>query len=154
MQHSQNIPVGAVMKDRSYTATRARVGQVEKGGPGSVDDVSSPGSVAWRDCPPLSGTDLVDFLALWRVCGRPDTGVYQVGEGFVEGERLVLPFLADGLAALIEIGHVALGSTGSESGARRPVVVTASGRARYEDLCDRQGIAPYPSVVVDGTSGQ
>lgn len=34
---------------------------------------------------------------------------------------------------------------------QRPVVVTASGLARYEELCARQGLAPYPSVVIEGT---
>ncbi|MGH4013833.1 MAG: hypothetical protein ACRDSL_07845 [Pseudonocardiaceae bacterium] len=29
------------------------------------------------------------------------------------------------------------------------VVVTASGRAQYEQLCDLQGIVPYPVVDID-----
>lgn len=109
------------------------------------------GSRDWRDQPAMSGTDLTDFLALRRVCGRPDSRVDQVGDHYVEDERPVLPFLADGLTALIEVGHVTLGESASASCARRPLVVTACGRARYEDLCDRQGIAPYPAVVIDGT---
>lgn len=72
-----------------------------------------------------------------------------MGEHFVENQRPVLPFLADGLAVLIEVGHVVLGDP--TTCGLRPVVVTASGRARYEELCDRQGIVPYPSVVIEGT---
>ena len=110
------------------------------------------GSACWRDRPALSGTDLADFLALRQVCGRPGSGVRQVGEHFVENQRPVLPFLADGLAALVEGGHVILGD--STSCGSRPVLVTASGRARYEELCDRQGIIPYPAVVIDGTTNR
>lgn len=109
------------------------------------------GVVEWRDRPALSGTDLADFLALQLVCGHPDSDVAQVGEHFIGNERPVLPFLADALTALIEVGHVRLGDADSVSREIRPVLVTATGRARYEQLCDRQGIAPYPPVVVDGT---
>ncbi|MGH3921890.1 MAG: hypothetical protein ACRDTT_03265 [Pseudonocardiaceae bacterium] len=77
-----------------------------------------------------------------------------MGDRYVENERPVLPFLPDGLAALIEVGHLMVGEPDTASGALRPVVVTASGRARYEQLCDRQGIAPYPALVIDPTPGQ
>ena len=107
-----------------------------------MNDELSAGSAEWRGRQPLSGTDLIDFLALRRVCGRPDARVRQVGEHYVEHERPVLPFIADGLTALIEVGHLRLGEL--DSGATRPVAVTGSGRARYEELCDRQGIPPYP----------
>lgn len=119
-----------------------------------MNDVSSSGPVAWRNRPPLSGTDVADFAVLRRLCGGLGSGVHQVGEHFMEDERPVLPFLADGLAALIEVGHVRLGNTDSELCGSCPVLVTASGRARYEDLCNRQGIAPYPAVVIDGTPDQ
>lgn len=109
------------------------------------------GSVTWRERSALSGADLADFLALWRVCGRADCGVDRVGERFVEGRHPVLPFLADAVAVLIEVGLAVLGD--SDSGRRR-VLVTASGRARYEELCDRQGIPPYAAVVIDGTLGR
>ncbi|MCA1674675.1 MAG: hypothetical protein LC799_21615, partial [Actinobacteria bacterium] len=115
-----------------------------------VSDEMNAGSAAWRNRSPLNGTDLTDFLALRQVCGHPDSRLDQVGEHFVENQRPVLPFLADGLVALIEVGHVTLG-TDSASGGRRPVMVTASGRARYEELCARQSIPPYPPVVIDGT---
>ncbi len=39
---------------------------------------------------------------------------------YVENERTVLPFLADGLAALIEVGHVSLGEPDATSCAMRP----------------------------------
>lgn len=119
-----------------------------------MSDELSAGSVDWRNRPPLSGTDLIDFLALRRVCGRRDSGVDRAGEHYVENGRLVLPFIADGLAALIEVGHVRLGEFDPESCGMRPAVVTAGGRARYEELCDRQGIPPYPVVVIDGTPNQ
>ena len=119
-----------------------------------MNDEVSVGSVDWWSRPPLSGTDLTDFLALRRVCGCPDSGVDRVGEQYVENGRPVLPFIADGLAALIEVGHVRLGEPDPKSCGMRPVVVTASGRARYEALCDRLGIAPYPVVVIDGAPSQ
>ena len=119
-----------------------------------MSDEWRAGSQDWRHRQPLNGTDLTDFLALRRVCGRPDSGVDLVGEHYVENERPVLPFIAGGLAALIEVGHVALGAPDTASCAMRPVVVTASGRARYEELCDRQGIPPYPALVIDGTPNQ
>ncbi|MCA1672717.1 MAG: hypothetical protein LC799_11110, partial [Actinobacteria bacterium] len=103
-----------------------------------MSDEMNAGSAAWRNRSPLNGTDLTDFLALRRVCGHPGSRLEQVGEHFVENQRPVLPFIADGLVALIEVGHVTLGGPDSASGGRRPVLVTASGRARYEELCDRQ----------------
>ncbi|MGH3813454.1 MAG: hypothetical protein ACRDUV_13530 [Pseudonocardiaceae bacterium] len=109
------------------------------------------GPLDWCDRAPLSSTDLTDFLALWRVCGRRDSRVDQVGDRYVEQGRPVLPFLADALAALIDVGHVTLGEPGPAPCARRPLVVTASGRARYEYLCDTQGVTPYPAVVIDLT---
>ncbi len=63
----------------------------------------------------------------------------------MENQRPMLPFLADALAALMGVGHVTLGESDPELRGMRPVLVTASGRARYEDLCDRQGVPPYPS---------
>jgi hypothetical protein len=33
----------------------------------------------------------------------------------------------------------------------RHLLVTARGRARYEQLCDRQGVPAYPAMVIDGT---
>ncbi|MGH3905092.1 MAG: hypothetical protein ACRDTE_13000 [Pseudonocardiaceae bacterium] len=91
-------------------------------------------SVDWRHRPPLPGADLTDFLALRRVCGRPDFRVDQVGDHYVENERPVLPFLADGLTTLLDVGHVVLGEPDPASGDMRPVLVTATGRARYEQL--------------------
>ena len=105
-----------------------------------MNDELSTGSSGWRDRPALSGTDLTDVIALRRVCGQPDSRVKKVGEQYMENERPVLPFIADGLISLIEVGHVTLGEPDLFSCGMRPVVVTASGRARYEQLCDRQGI--------------
>lgn len=114
-----------------------------------MNDQQRAGSVSWRDRPALSGTDVTGFLALRRVCGHPDSRVDQVGEDYVENEHPVLPFVADGLTALIEVGHLTLGEPDPVSRAKRPLIVSASGRARYEDLCDRQGISPYPAAVID-----
>ncbi|MGH3815493.1 MAG: hypothetical protein ACRDUV_24090 [Pseudonocardiaceae bacterium] len=114
-----------------------------------MSEQEEAGSAEWRDRPPLTGTDMTDFLALRRVCVRADSDVDQGGEHFVEDQRPVLPFLADALAALIEVGHVTL--NGSDSDGMRRILVTASGRSRYEELCDRQKISPYPPVVIEGT---
>ena len=119
-----------------------------------MSEVAGAGSVDWQDRPALSETDLADFLALQRVCGHPDSGVLRMGEQFVENQRPMLPFLADGVAALIEAGHAVLTDSSADLRGMRRVVVTASGRARYEDLCDRQGIAPYPVLVSDRTPGR
>lgn len=97
----------------------------------------------WQDRQPLYGADLTDFLALRRLCGRPDSRVGQVADQYVENGRPVLPFITDGLTVLIETGHAILGEP--DTGMRRPVLVTAAGRARYEQLCDKQGIPPYPA---------
>jgi hypothetical protein len=85
---------------------------------------------------------------------RPYSQVKKVGEQYMENEHPVLPFIADGLTSLIEVRHVTFGELGRISCGLRPVVVTASGRARYEQLCDRQGIPPYPTVVIDGAPDQ
>ena len=50
----------------------------------------------WRDRPLLSGADLSDFVALRRVCGRPDSHVDLIGRDFYDGERLLLPHVGDG----------------------------------------------------------
>lgn len=104
----------------------------------------------WRDRPPLSDTDMTDFLALRRVCGHPDSRVDQVRGHYVETERPVLPFLADALAVLIEAGQVAfVDPDPTTSSARRPLAITTRGRVRYEHLGDPQGIAPYAVVDID-----
>jgi hypothetical protein len=74
-----------------------------------MSDEEGAESRSWRDRQPLNGTDVTDFLALRRVCERPDFQVDRVGGQYVENGRPVLPFLADGLAALIEVGHLSLG---------------------------------------------
>ncbi|MGH3909161.1 MAG: hypothetical protein ACRDTE_34040 [Pseudonocardiaceae bacterium] len=109
----------------------------------------------WRHREALTGTDLTDFLALRRVCGRADVRVRRLGADYVEKGRPLLPFLAKGVTALIEVGHLTLGEPAPASGdPTRPVMVTASGRARYEALCDRQGLPAYPASVGDGMTGR
>ena len=102
-------------------------------------------SERWRDRQPLTGTDLIDFLALRRVCGRADSRIGKVGDDYVENGHPLLLFLADSLTTLIEVGHVTLGEPDTASCGIRPITVTTSGRARYEELCDRQKIPPYPT---------
>lgn len=120
-----------------------------------MSDPKGAEPVGWRDRQPLSGTDVTDLLALQRVCGHPDSRVDRVADQYVENGRPVLPFLADGLTALIEVGHLTLGEPDPASGAMRPLMVTASGRARYEDLCDRQGVLAYPvTQAADRTYNQ
>lgn len=97
--------------------------------------------------------ELTDFLALRRICGRSERSVGKVGDHYVEDERRVLSFIEDGLSALIDAGHAALGEPEPDSGGIQQVRVTASGRARYEHLCDLQGIPPYPCIV-EGTVEQ
>lgn len=108
----------------------------------------------WRNCQPMTDTDLTDFLALRQVCGRPGSWVGKLGDDYVENERPLLPFIADGLAALRDGRHVTLGDADPTSCAVRPVMVTAIGRARYEHLCDMQGVPPYPGSGSKETPGQ
>ncbi|HEY2763118.1 MAG TPA: hypothetical protein VGJ13_03765 [Pseudonocardiaceae bacterium] len=91
----------------------------------------------------MTGADLSDFIALRRVCGRIDSHVTQVGDDFYDAERRLLPHVEDGVRMLIEVGFATLGEADSEYG-RRPVSATPDGRARYEQLCERQGYQPYP----------
>lgn len=114
------------------------------------------GSERWRTRMPLSGTDVCDFLALRRVCGHPGVSVHRVGGDYVENGWPLLPFLADGVTALIDVGHLTLGDPdpGSVSCDMLPVVVTAAGRARYEDLCDRQGLPAYPDSLGKEATGR
>ena len=100
-------------------------------------------SEGWRSRELLTGADLSDFIALRRVCGRSDSHVTQVGEGLYDGERPLLCHVEDGVRMLIEVGFATLGEPDPECG-RQPVTVTPEGRARYEDLCQRQGYPPYP----------
>lgn len=103
-------------------------------------------SERWRDRQPLTGTDLIDFLALRRVCGRTDSHIGKMGNDYVENGRPLLLFLTDGLTALIEAGHVTLGEPDTASCGIQPVTVTISGRARYEELCTKQKLPPYPTT--------
>ncbi|MGH3909162.1 MAG: hypothetical protein ACRDTE_34045 [Pseudonocardiaceae bacterium] len=43
-----------------------------------MSDVAGVGSIGWRHRSALSGADLIDFVALRRVHGRPDSGVVQM----------------------------------------------------------------------------
>ena len=100
-------------------------------------------SETWRARVLLSGADLSDFIALRRVCGRIDSHVTQVDGDFYDGERKLLSHVEDGVRMLIEVGFATVGEPDPEYG-RRPVSVTPDGRARYEELCERQGYPPYP----------
>lgn len=134
---------------------RRRLTAARKNGDDHVSDETETGSLRWRGRQPLSGTDLMDFLALRRVCGHPGgSRVRQVADQYVDNERPVLPFLADGLAALVEVGHLALGEPDPSCGGTCPVLVTASGRARYEHLCDRQGVPAYSTARVLAGEGE
>lgn len=104
---------------------------------------------AWRKRQPLTGADISDFIALQRICALSDTQVLQVGNEFLQDERPLLPFVADSVRGLIEVGHATLGEPDPESHHIRPVVVTVSGRERYEQLCDKQGV---PLIVPEATS--
>lgn len=64
----------------------------------------------------------------------------------MENERPVLPFIADGLTALIEVGHLSLGEPDPASCTMRPV--------RYEDLCERQAVPPYPTYASETRPGR
>lgn len=102
------------------------------------------GPVEWLNRQPLCGTDLIDFLTLRQVCGRTDSRVTKLGDDYFADGRLLLPFVASGLTALVEVGHVALGEPDPASCDMAPVTVTAAGRARYEELCRAQGTPPAP----------
>jgi hypothetical protein len=91
----------------------------------------------------LTGADLSDFIALRRVCGRTDSHVTQIGDDMYDGERRLLPHVEDSVRMLVEVGLATVGEPDPEDG-RRPVTATPDGRARYEELCERQGYPPYP----------
>lgn len=110
-----------------------------------MTDQSAIAPQRWDTRQPLNHTDLTDFLALRRICGHPDFRCLHGEAGLLmENGRPLLPFIADGVTVLIEVGHATLGEPDPATGLR-PVLVSASGRARYEHLCDRQAIPPYPT---------
>lgn len=110
----------------------------------SMTDEPATGELNWRNRHPLSGTDLTDFVTLGRICGRPDPHIDQVAGQYVEDGRPALPFIADGLAALLESGHVVLGEPDSTSGGRRPVMVTAAGRLGTNNCATNRASRPIP----------
>lgn len=144
----QRCPVRRVW--RALTARRAAPAPVQAA-PVDVIPVNSVGSEGWRARELLTDADLSDFLALRRVCGRPDSPVTQVGDYFYEGERRLLSHVEDGVGMLIEVGFATLGKSDPEYG-RRPVTATSDGRERYEHLCERHGYPPYldPRSTTEG----
>jgi hypothetical protein len=107
-------------------------------------------SRSWDERHPLTGTDIVDFLILRHVCATQEMPVYKVGDHYFHNGNLLLPFVADGLAVLIAVGHLALGNP---TGDVQYVQATEIGRVRYEDLCDKQGLPPYMASTSNGEGG-
>ena len=107
-----------------------------------MNEQQCAGPVGWRDRPAMSATDVIDLLALQRVCGCPGSRVDRVGDQFVENERPVLPFLADGLAALIEVGHLTLGEPDPATRAMRPVLVPPASAPDMSTYVTGRGIPP------------
>lgn len=109
-------------------------------------------SEAWRARELLTDANLADFIALRRVCGRPDSHVDQVGDDFYDAERRLLPHVEDGVTMLIEVGLATVGEPDPVYGRQR-VTATPDGRARYEQLCEQQGYPPYPDPCQRLTGG-
>ncbi|MGH8571613.1 MAG: hypothetical protein ACREX8_03425, partial [Gammaproteobacteria bacterium] len=78
---------------------------------------------------PLSGAELVEWIALRRVCGG---GVAMVGGSWFDLGRLVPCYLPDTLDGLRRDGLIALTEV-DEWGLRR-AAATLAGRARYVEL--------------------
>lgn len=78
---------------------------------------------------PLPGAELVEWLALRRVCGG---GVARVGARWCDLGRLVPDYLDDPLDDLHRTGLVVLAEV-DEWGLRR-AAVTPAGRARFVEL--------------------
>ncbi len=72
-----------------------------------ISHTATSATVGWRNRQPLTGADLIDFLALRRVCGHTDSRIGKLSNRHVENEHPLLPFVENGL--LIEVGHLTLG---------------------------------------------
>ncbi|MGH3630025.1 MAG: hypothetical protein ACRDRL_21615 [Sciscionella sp.] len=100
----------------------------------------------------MTDADLSDFIALRRVCGRADSHVDQVGDDFYDAERRLLPHVEDGVKMLIEVELATVDAPDPVYGRRR-VTATPDGRARYEQLCERQEYPPYPAGLCQQPRG-
>jgi hypothetical protein len=107
-------------------------------------------SESWRHREPLTGADLTDFLILHRVSRHRKSRVARLGDRYFDSGFRTLPFLTDGFATLIEIGHLALGAPDPDSCDMQRVTITPEGRARYEQLCAKEGVPPYPGSTDAG----
>ncbi|MGH3938387.1 MAG: hypothetical protein ACRDTG_07080, partial [Pseudonocardiaceae bacterium] len=81
----------------------------------------------------LTGTELLDWLALRRVC---EGGVAMLGSRYLDRGRRVPCFLPKAFRRLADAELTELLESSSAGGLRR-VVITSRGRARYQELSIR-----------------
>lgn len=83
----------------------------------------------YRPLLPLSGSELIDWIALRRVCGG---GVVMLCGRYVDHGRPVPGYLDEPLAGLSRAGLIALADI--DTWGQRRVAPTLDGRARYVEL--------------------
>ncbi|MGH3907141.1 MAG: hypothetical protein ACRDTE_23640 [Pseudonocardiaceae bacterium] len=86
-------------------------------------------AMTYRPLLPLSGSELIDWIALRRVCGG---GVVMLCGRYVDHGRPVPGYLDEPLAGLSRAGLIALADI--DTWGQRRVAPTLDGRARYVEL--------------------
>lgn len=98
----------------------------------------------------LSEADLYDWITLRRVS---DGGVTRQGNRWMDHGRRVPGYLTDALAALCHTGLVTL--TGPPPGDLARAVLTDTGTARYEQLCQSAlGLSAAQFTALCGGHGE
>ena len=94
---------------------------------------------------PLTDEELTTFVALRRV-GEPGGGVAEVDGHYYHHGRPMVPWLEGPLTTLAEANLITLADPDPETCGLRRVTLTAAGQARYDALCDKQGL-PRSSIT-------
>jgi len=91
----------------------------------------------------LTGTELLDWIALRRVC---QGGVAMLGSHYLDHGQRVPCFLPEAFRRLADAKLTGLLNPDHPGGLRR-VVITLTGRARYQELSAARGPSLYGSVA-------
>jgi hypothetical protein len=92
--------------------------------------------------PPLTGTDLYDWMALRRVNAG---GIARMGDHWFDHGRQIPDYVADSLAALCDSSAVTLAEP--DGWGMRRAALTNAGRGRFQQLCrQRQTVQPLPAL--------